>query len=107
MHSFELVPGFALKIEYVIDETELLMLEKKQRQKIFMSFEKSEAQVAASKISENPYQIYKGKLSQIVSKIVKIMENLGRRQLLYHFSRNSEIIFVFGLFVISIARSRL
>ena len=35
------------------------------------------------------------------------MENLGRRQLLYHFSRNSEIIFVFGLFVISIARSRL
>ena len=46
-------------------------------------------------------------MSQIVSKIVKIMENLGRRQLLYHFSRNSEIIFVFGLFVISIARSRL
>ena len=25
MHSFELVPGFALKIEYVIDETELLI----------------------------------------------------------------------------------
>ena len=48
-----------------------------QTQKIFLSFEKSEVQVAASKISENPYQIYKGKLSQIVSKIVKIMENLA------------------------------
>ena len=45
MHSFELVPGFALKIEYVIDETELLILQTNQIQKSFLSFEKSDTKV--------------------------------------------------------------
>ena len=52
MHSFELVPGFALKIEYVVDETELLILQTNQIQKLFLSLEKSGVKVGGDRILE-------------------------------------------------------